>query len=198
MKFGPGCTRAEMLGGAIALGEASDSQRHEYREHLSVCPRCLTAIGGEHEIERVASLVTRARDQERWEPDLRESYTRPVRRHAGWVWAATLGIALVFVAGSLANRHSAGVETHAAVPMHAQLATRLDDRAIASLGTQTLQHREHRAELLAFTSGAGTRRTVTFQVRLDEHGKPVHCAVVKGSTNAELAASLCDAVMRAH
>jgi hypothetical protein len=198
MKSGPDCTRAEILGGAIALGEASDSQRNEYREHLSVCRRCLAAIGGEHEIERITGLVTRARDQERWEPDLRASLARPTRRHAGWVWAATLTIALVFVVGSISNRHSVGVATNAAVPVRAQLATRPDDRAIAALGTQAQQHRGDRAESLAFTSGAGARRTVTFQVRLDAQGKPVHCTVVKGSINLELGASLCDAVMRAH
>jgi hypothetical protein len=197
MNFGPGCTRAEILAGAIALGEASDAQRHEYREHLSICPHCLAAIGGEHEIERTIGLVTRARDEERWQPDLRGSFARPAR-HLGWQWAAGLAIALVLFAAFAVTRHPGRVETASAVPVHAAIATQPDARAIAQLGTQVMQHREHRAESLAFTAAAPAHRTITFRVRLDEHGKPVHCAVVSGSSNDKLGASLCDAVMRTH
>ncbi len=77
-----------------ASGEASrrDSDRRSprkgtraYRGHLAGCRRCLHAMGGEREIERIMSAVTRARDEERWEPDLRSQLARRAKpRHAGF------------------------------------------------------------------------------------------------------------------
>ncbi|MGB6984718.1 MAG: TonB family protein [Candidatus Aquilonibacter sp.] len=63
-----GCSRAEILGGAIALGEASEAEREEYRNHIATCASCLAALGGEREIERVMASVAQARDAETWEP----------------------------------------------------------------------------------------------------------------------------------
>jgi TonB family protein len=63
-----GCSRAEILAGAIALGEASEAEREEYRNHISTCASCLAALGGEREIERVMAIVAQARDEETWEP----------------------------------------------------------------------------------------------------------------------------------
>lgn len=62
--------RIEAIAGAIALGEATDEERREYREHLAACPECLHALGGEREIERVAETVTVARESEVWRPQL--------------------------------------------------------------------------------------------------------------------------------
>lgn len=62
------CERAEVLAGAIALGEATDIERDEYRGHISACAPCLRALGGEREIERVMDVVAQARDDETWEP----------------------------------------------------------------------------------------------------------------------------------
>lgn len=64
--------RIEVLAGAIALGEATDEERNEYREHISSCAECLDALGGEREIERVASTIHEAREAEVWQPDLRD------------------------------------------------------------------------------------------------------------------------------
>jgi hypothetical protein len=72
-----------------------------------------------------------------------------------------------------------------------------DAAAVAALGTQTLPQREHRAESLAFTSAQAARATITFEVRLDERGKPTRCTIVKHSGRVALDAALCDAVMRA-
>ncbi len=71
MNFGVHCGRAETLAGAIALGEANETERKEYRAHVAACPSCLAANGGEREIERVMAVAVRARDEERWEPALR-------------------------------------------------------------------------------------------------------------------------------
>lgn len=60
--------RIEALAGAIALGEASDDERREYREHIATCHSCLRALGGEREIERVAATVSAAREDEVWQP----------------------------------------------------------------------------------------------------------------------------------
>ena len=62
--------RIEAIAGAIALGEATDNQRTEYREHIATCARCLNAFGGEREIERVAETVGAARESEMWDPAL--------------------------------------------------------------------------------------------------------------------------------
>ena len=73
--------RIESLAGAIALGEATDAERTEYREHISMCAQCLNQLGGEREIERVASVVGDARESEVWGPHLGDVVrTRLARR----------------------------------------------------------------------------------------------------------------------
>ncbi len=62
------CSRTEILAGAIALGEATQTEREEYRKHIATCASCLNALGGEREIERVMSTIAHARDSETWEP----------------------------------------------------------------------------------------------------------------------------------
>ncbi len=62
--------RIESLAGAIALGEATDAERMEYREHIAACAKCLRELGGEHEIERVAASIAAARDTETWRPEV--------------------------------------------------------------------------------------------------------------------------------
>jgi len=64
------CNQAEVLAGAIALGEATDAERQAYRGHVATCSACLRANGGEHEIERTMACVGQARDDETWDPDL--------------------------------------------------------------------------------------------------------------------------------
>lgn len=64
------CIRAEILAGAIALGEATDADRRSYREHVAACAACLRANGGEREIERTMERVSAARDGETWDPDM--------------------------------------------------------------------------------------------------------------------------------
>lgn len=92
--------RIEAIAGAIALGEASDHERREYREHISSCAPCLHALGGEHEIDRVASTVAAARDAEVWEPQLRDVVaTRARRRSRALGWGT--GLAGVALAASL-------------------------------------------------------------------------------------------------
>lgn len=63
--------RAEVLAGAIALGEATDEERLEYRRHLAQCGSCLQSLGGEHELARLNGVVAGARESEVWEPDVR-------------------------------------------------------------------------------------------------------------------------------
>ncbi|PZR56009.1 MAG: hypothetical protein DLM50_09320 [Candidatus Meridianibacter frigidus] len=63
--------RAEVLAGAIALGEATDEQRIEYRAHIASCEGCLQSLGGERELERTHAYVGLAREAEVWEPDVR-------------------------------------------------------------------------------------------------------------------------------
>lgn len=60
--------RAQILAGAIALGEATDAQRVEYRSHLAGCAECRDELGGEIELQRTAATVALARESELWTP----------------------------------------------------------------------------------------------------------------------------------
>lgn len=91
------CARAEVLAGAVALGEASDAEREQYRRHIAACRRCVNAFGGEREIERTANVVALARDSETWQPDLRGWMTaRQKRRATTWRFGLS-GIAAAVV-----------------------------------------------------------------------------------------------------
>ena len=94
------CARAEILAGAIALGEASENERDEYRRHIAACVSCLGVLGGEREIERVMETVHRASDSEVWEPvPLRagERRARTVRR----AWTFGVSTAVIALIASL-------------------------------------------------------------------------------------------------
>ena len=82
------CSRAEILAGAIALGEASEAERDEYRQHVATCASCLHALGGEREIERVMAVVAQAREVETWEPLPRRTGERSRAR----TWRAGLSV----------------------------------------------------------------------------------------------------------
>lgn len=95
------CSRAEVLAGAIALGEATDAERDEYRRHLAGCSPCIGALGGERDIERTAATVAAARDSEVWQPELRAALSRAsVPAGRPWRWAAA-ALALAAVAAGL-------------------------------------------------------------------------------------------------
>jgi len=87
------CARAEILAGAVALGEASDAEREAYRNHVATCAACLRTLGGEREIERVMATVARARDEETWEPA-----PRPLERRSR---VALLGSGAAVLAAAL-------------------------------------------------------------------------------------------------
>lgn len=99
MKFAPH-ERAEVLAGAIALGEATDAERIEYRGHVATCVDCLHRLGGEHELARTAGVVADARAAEIWEPELRSTIARTISSRKRWTrWGlSALGVcfALVF------------------------------------------------------------------------------------------------------
>jgi hypothetical protein len=191
VKVASNCATAEILAGAIALGEAGDEQRHAYREHLSTCRHCVMAIGGEREIERVISIVAQARDQERWQPDLRRLRARVPTPGYAWKWGAGLAaVAAVFVVAIFATQRHTPVVVHSVATS--------DLGAVTAFSTQTFPQREHRAESLAFTPAEAARSTITFEVKLDARGEPVRCTVVKHAGRASLDAAVCDAVMRAH
>ncbi len=101
--------RIEAIAGAIALGEATDEERREYREHIASCPACLDALGGEHEIERVAATVAAARESEVWQPELRDVVDSRLKRRnralrygvsiGGFCLAISLGVHALAVSG---------------------------------------------------------------------------------------------------
>jgi len=90
--------RAEIIAGAIALGEATDAERIAYRQHLAQCVACLRALGGEHELERVSGRIADARASEVWEPDVRAPFMARLnvapRGYARFGWSA-LGVCLI-------------------------------------------------------------------------------------------------------
>lgn len=182
------CTTAERLAGAIAVGEASESERDAYRGHLTGCQRCLHDLGGEREIERVIGAVTRARNEERWEPDLRSQLARRPRPRHAWMWGAALAAVVALIVGVRGAEKPVPV-----APAHAISAQ--EARSLVALGTQIAPHREGRAESLAV--GATTLSTA-FELSLDERGIPVRCTITKSSGVADLDQSVCRAAMHAH
>ncbi len=69
----------EILAGAIALGEATDADRREYREHIAHCAECLDELGGEHELARTTASIGAARDGEVWNPEMGNVFRRRPR-----------------------------------------------------------------------------------------------------------------------
>ena len=183
------CARAEMLAGAISLGEADEAQRDAYRSHLATCARCRAELGGEREIERVMGTVAQARDAERWEPDLRAQRMRPRERY-GLRWVAALAAAVVLIAGLRA------MERHPNAPVAAQGSAATEQaaaRAVAALDTHTLPRRQHEAESLVFAAAASN--TMELRVRLD--GRTAgRCVVTKSSGNRALDEAVCRAALR--
>lgn len=93
--------RIETIAGAIALGEASDAERLEYREHLSQCARCLNDLAGEFELERSGAAIAAARDSETWTPDVQDSVLQRIRRPSpafrvgASIFAGALAVSLI-------------------------------------------------------------------------------------------------------
>jgi hypothetical protein len=183
------CDRAEIIAGAIALGEAREEERHAYRGHLSQCVRCVGAIGGEREIERTIGLVAAARESERWEPDIRRAIVQSTRRSSRvrWIYAGATALVAVLVL-TVFQQHPV-IPHKSALP--APAAGVQQAAAIAALGTQSMPAFQHSAESLQFRSGA----TLTLRVVLDGHGRPVRCAVLHGAQRS-LDRAFCAAVLR--
>ena len=100
----------ESLGGAIALGEATETERTEYREHIAQCRACLERLGGELELERVAQTVHAARDAEVWEPDLRHVVAGRLRKRSFLLrFALTLAVMLLGVVFTLRLLSALGI-----------------------------------------------------------------------------------------
>jgi TonB family protein len=167
MTTGVDCTRAEILAGTLALGEASESDRDAYRRHVAGCPRCLANLGGERDIERVMAVVAEARDAEQWEPRLRAPAHNPQTQwRRAWSWAAALAaVAILSFAGQrlAEQRHSGAAGAgHALVVVHnvVTLPSAGDKRSIAAIGTQSAPKAEQRAESLAMAPAGSANRDV--------------------------------------
>ncbi|MGA8574687.1 MAG: energy transducer TonB [Candidatus Cybelea sp.] len=183
------CGAAERLAGAIALDEACDAEREVYRKHLAACPQCVSELGGEREIERVMTSVARARDDERWEPDLRPALARSRVARPRWsAMAAVAAAAMVILFVRVAEKPASSTAPQSAI-------TAQETRALAALGTQTAPRREGRAESLAV--GPPTL-SATVELNVNARGTPVRCTVAKSSGNAVLDRSMCRTAMRAH
>jgi TonB family protein len=141
------CARAEVLAGAVALGEATELERDEYRRHVAACAPCLTSIGGEREIERTMALVAQARADEVWEPVLTDASIRRTGVARVWTWGlsatalaivASLGIH-AFVASQLrpvqvAQVHEVPIFSQ---PMHVTIEHRAPAPAAAPIVPKT-------------------------------------------------------------
>jgi hypothetical protein len=185
------------LAGAIALGEAGDAERNAYRQHLSVCRRCVVSIGGEREIERVMSLVAEAREQEHWQPQARGLFSHAKKRGPALRWGAAAAAALLAVFVARQGYQSHPVVVHSVtLPAKAGVSAQQEARVAAALGTQAAPKREHHAESLAFGARENVPQTITVKVSFDAHGKPTQCKGVHRPNGGHLVATLCDMVMR--
>jgi TonB family protein len=129
------CERAEIVAGAIALGEATESERDLYRRHLASCPACCTHLVGERELERAAAAVAQARDGERWEPEISFHRIRAARSRRSALRVAlsagALAAAIALAAGLSFAPHGhrtpvpvAIASAHPAAPMVFKVAAR--------------------------------------------------------------------------
>jgi anti-sigma factor RsiW len=184
------CSAAQTLAGAIALGEATDSERDRYRAHLAGCAPCVNELGGERELERTIAVVAQARDDERWEPDIRKALARRRAPRRAWSWAATFAAAVIIVAGVLAGER----KPQAVAPPHVVSAK--DVRAIAALDTQTAPRREARAESLVV--GSAVPLTTAFAVSVDRRGIPLRCSITKSSGYSAVDRAACRAALQQH
>jgi hypothetical protein len=185
------CARAEMLAGAIALGETDEAQRDTYRNHLATCAGCRNDLGGEREIERVMATTREARDSERWEPVLRPAHMRTPARRSTWQWAVALAAAAALVVGLRAiDKPSNGT----AVVSGASVSSAQVARAVAALNTQTAPRRENQAESLSFASTRSS--TLAVALSLDVRGMPKQCTVTKSSGNRVLDRAVCRAAIK--
>ena len=188
------------MAGAVALGEAREDERDAYRRHLACCRACVEELGGEREIERTMRVVALARDDERWEPSLRDLFARrksPVRFGR---WAALGAAAAIAVFGFWATQGRAPVTT--AVRESAQRPTPGErSRAVAALGTQAGPRLENRADLLAVgpavTQSRRAAGTTAFTVSVDAGGRPITCEVRLSSGDRTLDDAVCRAAMHA-
>jgi TonB family protein len=135
--------RIEAIAGAIALNEATDEERREYREHIASCAQCLEAFGGEHLIERVASTVACAREAEVWAPEIGDVVATRTRRRsrvlrygagfAGVAVAAAFGIHIATTSPQSGRLAAVPVVTVATVkPAPAQLLAAAPRRLIVT------------------------------------------------------------------
>jgi TonB family protein len=106
------CRDAEIAAGAIALGEATESERDAYRLHLSRCADCVRTLGGEREIERTMQRLVDAREAETWQPAVSPARLRP--RRAGFAWGMTAMAVVVVAASWLALPHP-GSSSHGTI-----------------------------------------------------------------------------------
>jgi hypothetical protein len=185
------CARAEMLAGAIALGETDEAQRDTYRNHLATCAGCRNDLGGEREIERVMATTREARDSERWEPVLRPAHMRTPARRSTWQWAVALAAAAALIVGLRAiDKPSNGT----AMVSGASVSSAQVARAVAALNTQTAPRRENQAESLSFASTRSS--TLAVALSLDVRGMPKQCTVTKSSGNRVLDRAVCRAAIK--
>jgi len=185
MKLGVHCGRAETLAGAIALGEANESERKEYRAHVAACPSCLTANGGEREIERVMALAVTARDEERWEPATRSVTLRRSRPVGVARWGAVAATAAAF-AFAIFNP-----QPHPAVSHRPANGS----EAVAALTTQSAPRHEQQAESLVFETSPA-HQPALFALSTDRSGKPTSCRIVRTSGFRSLDGAVCRAAMQ--
>jgi anti-sigma factor RsiW len=186
MKVGVHCGQAETLAGAIALGEASEAERREYRAHVAGCPKCLAANGGEREIERVMAVALQARDDESWEPALRPAGARRSQPLRVLRWGAVAATAALF-AFTVLNTQPRPAALHRAA--HAS-------EAIAALNTQSAPHREQQAESLTFATAPARREQALFALSVDRNGRPTSCRIVRTSGFRSLDDAVCRAAMQ--
>lgn len=107
------CARAEITAGALALGEASEVQRDEYRRHIAGCRGCVTGLGGERDIEATMRVIAQARDGERWEPNppsARRHRTGPARMWQAGAFGIAAACALWIGGRAFATHPSAIVQ----------------------------------------------------------------------------------------
>jgi TonB family protein len=166
------CRDAESAAGAIALGEATESERDAYRLHLSRCAHCVQTLGGEREIERTMQRLVDARDAETWQPAVSPARLRP--RTTGFAWGMT-AVAVAIVAASWLALPHLGSSSHGTIVASAPV------RTIRTQQRHDLHVATAPAPRKATVATAPERKLVVVHniVQLNEPPTPVRRAVAR-------------------
>jgi len=134
-----GHARYEALAGALALGEASETESVEYAAHALICPECAADRAS---FPALATRLAESRDAEQWRPSVSDALARRMQERRergmrralgafGYVIALSAALNFVFVGGFAGRAFDAVRAARESVAAPAPPAAASNPRAVA-------------------------------------------------------------------